>query len=62
MGKYDDRVFLVPKRNELARSIRNKKWGHHIFPYKVCNLFIIYFQFHLETFNYFTFNNVYSFY
>jgi hypothetical protein len=29
-----------------------QKRGHHIFPYKVYNLFITYFQFRVETYNY----------
>jgi hypothetical protein len=52
MGKYDDRVFLARRRTELAKSVGDKKRDHHIFPYKVYNISIIYIQFHLETNNY----------
>jgi hypothetical protein len=57
MGKYDDRVFWRVDGPSLQGPSTTKKRGHHIFSYKVYNLFIIYFQFYLETNSYSIFDN-----
>jgi hypothetical protein len=50
--------FFRIRWTELNCEVRlQQKWGHHVFPLKVYNIFInIYLQFHLETKNYSIFN------
>jgi hypothetical protein len=52
-GMSTDRACEVRPRPKTKNKKKktNKKRGHHIFPYKVYNRFIIYFQIHLKTYN-----------
>ena len=52
--------YVISVWDALIQLSRDKKRGRHIFPYKVYNLFIIYFQFHLETNKIFILNTFFN--